>query len=84
MKQYTITITADEAGIVYRALKAGLFCAKQQASIQVVGAAQIVGQLGDALEIMNRPCEGGYESEAERDAAFMQNMADECAAHGSD
>ena len=83
-KPYTLTISADEQNQVFRALKAALFCAKQQASIQVIGAQQIVGQIEDALEIMNRPCEGGYESQHERDAAFIQDFADDCSIHGCD
>lgn len=84
MIPYTFTISADEQGKVYRALKAALFCAKQQASIQVVGAQQIVGQIEDALEIMNRPCQGGYESQQERDAAFIERFASDCAINGCD
>jgi hypothetical protein len=55
MTPYALTISGDEQGKVYRALKAALFCAEQQASIQVIGAQQIVGQIKNALEIMNRP-----------------------------
>jgi hypothetical protein len=84
MIPYTLTMSGDEQGKVYRALKAALFCAKQQASIHVIGAQQIVGQIEDALEIMNRPCEGGYESQQERDAAFMESFAAECAINGCD
>jgi hypothetical protein len=84
MKPYTLTITAEEQGKVYRALKAALFCAEQQASINVIGAQQIVGQIKDALEIMNRTCEGGFESQQERDGTFMESFAADCAAHGCD
>jgi hypothetical protein len=84
MTPYTLTISGDEQGKVYRALKAALFCAKQQASIQVIGAQQIVGQIEDALEIMDRPCEGGYENQNERNAAFVASIAADCAAHGCD
>lgn len=84
MNPYTFTMSGDEQGRVYRALKAALFCAKQQASIQVIGAQQIVGQIEDALEIMNRPCEGGYESQHERDAAFIDRFAADCAINGCD
>jgi hypothetical protein len=84
MKPYTLTITGDEQGVVYRALKAGLFAAKQQASIHVIGAIEIVRQIEDALAIMNRVPEGGYESDEERSAAFMASAAAECAVHGCD
>lgn len=82
MTPYIFPISGEESAKVYRALKAALFCAEQQASIQVVGAQQIVGQIKDALEILNRPCAGGYESQQERDAAFLDKFADDCAANG--
>jgi hypothetical protein len=84
MKPYTLTVTGDEQGIVYRALKAGLFAAKQQASIHVIGAHETVRKIEAAIEIMNRAPEGGYESDEERDAAHAQRFAAECALHGCD
>ena len=84
MKPYTLTITGDEQGVVYRALSAGLFAAKQQASIQVIGAHEAVRQIEAALEIMNRPCDGGYENDQERAEAFERKFAADCAHFGCD
>jgi len=84
MTPYTLTISGEESDKVYRALKAALFCAKQQASIHVIGADQIVAQINDALDIMNRPCQGGFESNEERNAHHMANFMTECARYGCD
>jgi hypothetical protein len=84
MREYILTITATEQSTVYRALKAGLFAANEQLRANVIGADAIVSQLEDALAIMNRAPEGGYESASERNAAFLADFAAECVTHGSD
>ena len=84
MKPYTLTLTIEEVGILDRALRGGLFSAKQQASIQVIGAADIVRQIDAALQLMKRPFEGGYETDEECHGAFIKRFAADCAVHGSD
>jgi hypothetical protein len=83
MKTYTLTITADEQGVVYRALSKALFNAKQLHSIGTIGAPESISQIEAAMKIMNRQPEGGFESDDERDAAYMAETAAYCAIHGS-
>lgn len=83
MKPRTFTITADEQTKVYQALTRGLWCANQLVAHGVIGADAYAGQIADALEIMNRPCEGGFESEQERSAFSMKKLIRENAAHGN-
>ena len=83
-KPYTFTMTADESGVVYRALTKGLFYAKQMHSIGTIGAPESIRQIEAAQALMDRPLEGGYESDEERDAAYLNRFAADCAANGCD
>lgn len=84
MKPFTQTITAEESAIVYRALSKGLFCANQLHSIGTIGAPEYIRQIEAAMQIMNRPLEGGHETEQESNAGYMASVAAECSLRGSD
>ncbi len=83
MKPYTLTISGTEQSKIYAALQRGLFCAKEQQKAGVIGAAAYIHEIEASLEIMNRPCDGGFETDEERKAAVMADWAADAAMHNN-
>jgi hypothetical protein len=84
MKPYTLTITSAESRKVSYALNKGLWAAKELVKQGSIGADQMVRALEEAIAIMNKPHDGGYENDAELSAASLEKFAAECVLHGCD
>jgi hypothetical protein len=84
MKPYTMTFTAEEALKIQRALRSGAFYANLFAATGTDGDKEKAEQIIAAVELIgNKQFEGGYESDAERNAAALESFAEECRIHGS-
>jgi len=79
MTPYYMHLTADESNQVFTALQRAMYLVKQH------GTDEEIARFTAAYELMgNHPMSGGYESQAERDAAYIGSFADECAMFGAD
>lgn len=83
MKPYTLTLTAEEVSTIGYALRKGKFYADQFAKKGSRGDREIAERIGEALEILNRPLEGGFESDEERNAHALASTIAECDRWGS-
>lgn len=77
MKQYTLTITADERMKIHTALRKALALAYD------AGAGKTADLIKDAMAMSNRKPEGGFENEHERSAAVLNSWADDAASHNN-
>jgi hypothetical protein len=84
MKPYTLTLSAAEVVKLTYALKRGAFYANEAEKRGVVGGAEIAKQIEEYAAILNKPFDGGYESEAERSAAALKSFGEEVASHTYD
>jgi hypothetical protein len=79
MKPYTTILTSEESMQIYHALAIGLSAA------QFIGNKAVIDKISAAHQMLgNHAVSGGFESQAERDAHYLDSFDADCAKHGSD
>ena len=82
---FVMTLSSKESSDIYSALRRGLWLAKEAEKNGMIGASGYIGQIADALEIVDRPMERvPGETQAQRNASVRESLESYFANHHCD